>query len=187
MPLALVTTVLASNAVKPNEAVRVTTVPAPTALPLASLTRIVSVTGNAAVTEELLKVSNMDGASATSCTTSELVTTTVPTVALAVRVSAAVTVESSTAAVTLAKPKASVLAEGAPSLTRPPTDVNVTSKLGTGLPAASLTNARTVSAPVAPRSVVELIVKAIVGSLPATVKLMLPCTVVVPSLTTAST
>ena len=49
MPLAFVTRVAASNAVRPKDEVRLTTVPAPTDLPLESLTWIVNVTGNAAV------------------------------------------------------------------------------------------------------------------------------------------
>ena len=174
IPLAFVPTVSASNALRPNDEPILTTVPAPTARPVASFTRIDRMAGWPAVTLLALAVKVIVGVSASSCTATEDCTNTEPTVALAVRVSAAVTLASATATVMLASPASLVTADGAPRVTRLPTDVKATCRLATGLPMASLTEAVNVAAPVEPFSVVELIFSPTDAEVPATVKLAVP-------------
>ena len=187
MPLALVTAVLASNALSPNAELTLTMKPAPTGAPAPSFTVNVSVAGASALTFELLAVIFSVGVSASNCTTSELCVLPEPKVAAAVSVSAAEIEASATLACTLAMPPALVIAEGALNSTRLPADAKETMTFGTTAPLASLNTALKVAAPVEPRKVVELIVKPMVETLPATVKLANPCTEEAPILAIPTT
>ena len=72
IPLALVTKVVASKALRPKIELTLTTAPAPTALPVEFKTWIVRVAGAAALMLALLEVIVIDGMSANNCTTAEL-------------------------------------------------------------------------------------------------------------------
>ena len=176
-PEALVTAVDASKLLSPKPVAAATTVPAATGTAAASLTMREILAGEAAVTAELLMLASaIDGVSASNCTTTVPCTKMLPTVADAVTVSAALTVGSAVVTVVVAVPKPSLIAELAPSLTRPDAELKFTWTSFTVAPAAFLTTARSVAAPVEPRKVVELMVRPTVGTDPLTVKLALPCT-----------
>ena len=187
VPVESVDRVAASNALRPNAELTLTIVPAATAKPFVSLTKIDRVAGALAATAEL-PVIVMDGVSANSCTTSVLWASVDPKLALAVSVSPAVIDASVTVTDTLATPERSVTAEGAPSFTLPPTEAKLTSRFGTRLPPTSLTVAMSVRGGREPRSVdVGAMVKLTVGALPVTLKPALPCAVAAPPRTTATT
>ena len=158
-PLLLVAAVLALKLVRLKLDRMDTMVPAATGLPAASFTSTETVAGTASDTTPPTEPTgdtetDSVGVSGSSCTANCPWVATPLTVALAVTVSAAVTLGSDTRIETVALPSAPVSADGALSNTRPATAAKATCTLGTGRPEASRTVAARLAAPVEARSVV---------------------------------